>query len=135
MITQSYLTDLTYKINGACIEVHKILGAGLLESVYHKCLEQEFLIRNINFKSELKIPVVYKGKNIECDFICDFLVEDAIVLELKAVSAINDIHRAQVYNYMNLLKVAKGIIINFKVKNIYNEGQETLVNSYYSKLL
>jgi GxxExxY protein len=54
---------------------------------------------------------------------------------LKAVSAINDIHRAQVYNYMNLLKVAKGIIINFKVKNIYNEGQETLVNSYYSKLL
>ena len=135
MITQSYLTDLTYKINGACIEVHKILGAGLLESVYHKCLEQEFLLRNINFKSELKIPVVYKGKNIECDFICDFLVEDAIILELKAVSAINDIHRAQVYNYMNLLKVAKGIIINFKVKNIYNEGQETLVNSHYNKLM
>lgn len=49
MITQSYLTDLTYKINGACIEVHKILGSGLLESVYHKCLEEEFRLRNINF--------------------------------------------------------------------------------------
>lgn len=68
MITQSYLTDLTYKITGACIEVHKILGAGLLESVYHKCLEEEFRLRNINFQSELKVPVVYKGKEIKCDF-------------------------------------------------------------------
>jgi GxxExxY protein len=135
MITQSYLTDLTYKINGACIEVHKILGAGLLESVYHKCLEEELQLRNINFKSELRIPLVYKGKNLECDFICDFLIEEAIVLEIKAVSSISDIHRAQVYNYMNLLKVAKGILINFNVSNIYNEGQETLVNSYYKKLM
>ncbi|MGN7866883.1 GxxExxY protein [Chryseobacterium sp. 22458] len=72
MITQSYLTDLTYKINGACIEVHKILGAGLLESVYHKCLEEEFRLRNISFKSELKVPLNYKGKEINCDFFCDF---------------------------------------------------------------
>lgn len=72
MITQSYLTDLTYKINGACIEVHKILGAGLLESVYHKCLEEEFRLRNINFQSELKVPVVYKGKEIKCDFFVIF---------------------------------------------------------------
>ncbi|WP_262483633.1 GxxExxY protein [Chryseobacterium sp. JM1] len=56
MITQSYLTDLTYKINGACIEVHKILGAGLLESVYHKCLEEEFTLRNISFKSRDEGP-------------------------------------------------------------------------------
>lgn len=135
MITQSYLTDLTYKVNGACIEVHKILGSGLLESVYHKCLEEELKLRNINFRSELTIPLIYKGKNLECDFICDFLIEDAIVLEIKAVKAINDIHRAQVYNYMNLLKVAKGILINFNVKNIYKEGQETLVNSYYASLM
>ncbi|SHM13296.1 GxxExxY protein [Chryseobacterium carnipullorum] len=72
MITRSYLTDLTYKINGACIEVHKILGAGLLESVYHKCLEEEFRLRNINFQSELKVPVVYKGKEIKCDFFVIF---------------------------------------------------------------
>ncbi|MDR6371937.1 GxxExxY protein [Chryseobacterium bernardetii] len=85
MITQSYLTDLTYKINGACIEVHKILGPGLLESVYHKCLEEEFRLRNISFKSELKILVNYKGKEMDCDFFCDFLVEDLIVIELKSV--------------------------------------------------
>ncbi|KPH12751.1 GxxExxY protein [Chryseobacterium sp. ERMR1:04] len=134
MITQSYLTDLTYKINGACIEVHKILGAGLLESVYHKCLEEEFRLRNINFKSEFKIPVVYKGKEINCDFFCDFLVEDLIVVELKAVSILNEIHRAQLLNYINLMKKPKGILVNFNVKNLYNDGQETFVNKYYDML-
>lgn len=72
MITQSYLTDLTYKINGACIEVHKILGPGLLESVYHKCLEEELQLRNIRFETELKIPVIYKGKELKCDFFATF---------------------------------------------------------------
>lgn len=135
MVSQSYLTDLTYKINGACIEVHKFLGSGFLESVYHKCLEEEFRVRKIEFKSELKIPLIYKGKNLECDFICDFLIEDLIVLELKAVATVTEIHRAQVLNYMNLLKVPKGILVNFNVKNIYNDGQETFVNSYYQRLL
>lgn len=131
MITQNYITDLTYKINGACIEVHKILGAGLLESVYHKCLEEEFLLRNINFKSELKIPIIYKGKEISCDFFCDFLIEDLIVLEIKSVSQITDIHKAQIINYINLMKKPKGILVNFNVKNLYHDGQETFVNKYY----
>ncbi|WP_265428076.1 GxxExxY protein [Chryseobacterium sp. YIM B08800] len=134
MITQSYLTDLTYKINGACIEVHKILGAGLLESVYHKCLEEELKLRNINFKSEFKVPIVYKGKEIDCDFFCDFLVEDLIVVELKAVSELNEIHRAQVLNYINLMKKPKGILVNFNVKNLYHQGHETFVNKYYDML-
>lgn len=72
MITQSYLTDLTYKVNGACIEVHKILGPGLLESVYHKCLAEELQLRNIRFETELKIPVIYKGKELKCDFFVIF---------------------------------------------------------------
>lgn len=134
MVTQSYLTDLTYKINGACIEVHKILGAGLLESVYHKCLEEEFRLRDISFKSELKIPVNYKGKEMDCDFFCDFLVEDLIVIELKSVTQLNDIHRAQLLNYINLMKKPKGILINFNVKNLYHDGQETFVNKYYDML-
>lgn len=134
MITQSYLTDLTYKINGACIEVHKILGPGLLESVYHKCLEEEFRLRNISFKSELKVPVHYKGKEINCDFFCDFLIEDLVVVELKSVEKLNDIHRAQLLNYINLMKKPKGILVNFNVKNLYHEGQETFVNKYYDML-
>ncbi|KMQ60579.1 GxxExxY protein [Chryseobacterium sp. BLS98] len=135
MITQSYLTDLTYKINGACIEVHKILGAGLLESVYHKCLEEEFRLRNISFKSELKVPVMYKGKEMNCNFFCDFLVEDLIVVELKSITEFNDIHRSQILNYINLMKKPKGILVNFNVKNLYHEGQETFVNKYYNMLL
>lgn len=134
MITQAYITDLTYTINGACIEVHKILGPGLLESVYHKGLEEEFRLRNINFQSELKIPIIYKGKEINCEFFCDFLIEDLIVLELKSVSSITDIHKAQIINYINLMKKPKGILVNFNVKNLYHDGQETFVNKYYETL-
>ena len=135
MITQKYLTDLTYRINGACIEVHKILGSGLAEIVYHKALEEEFKIRNINYKSEFRIPVFYKDSKLDCDFKCDFLIENLIVLELKSVSAILDVHKFQVLNYMNLLKVPKGILVNFNVKNLYHNGQETFINKYFDELL
>ena len=135
MITQKYLTDLTYRINGACIEVHKILGSGLAEIVYHKALEEEFKIRNINYKSEFRIPIFYKDSKLDCDFKCDFLIENLIVLELKSVSAILDVHKFQVLNYMNLLKVPKGILVNFNVKNLYHRGQETFINKYYDELL
>ncbi len=86
MMTQKQITELTYKILGACIEVHKILGAGLLESVYHRALQEEFRIQQINFKSEFKIPVNYKGVDLNCGFQCDFIIEDLIVLEIKSVS-------------------------------------------------
>lgn len=134
MITQKYITDLTYRINGACIEVHKILGAGLAEIVYHKALEKEFKLRDIKYKSEFQIPVIYKDEHLHCDFKCDFLVEDLIVLEIKAVSSILEIHRSQVINYINLLKVPKGILVNFNVKNIYHFGQETFINKYFDQL-
>lgn len=135
IITQSYLTDLTYKINGACIEVHKHLGPGLLESVYREALKEELALRNINFNSEFRIDVIYKEKVLNCDFRCDFLIEEIIVLEIKSVKKIEDIHRAQVLNYMGLLKIPKGILINFNVKNIFHEGQETFVNKHYEQLM
>lgn len=133
MITQNYITDLTYRINGACIEVHKILGAGLAEIVYHQALEKEFKLRNIDYKSEFQIPVIYKDEYLNCDFKCDFLIEDLIVLEIKSVSSILEIHKAQVINYINLLKVPKGILVNFNVKNIYHFGQETFINKYFDQ--
>ena len=135
MITQSYLTDLTYKINGACIEVHKHLGPGLLESVYREALKEEFALREINFKAEFKLDVFYKTKLLNCDFRCDFLIEEIIVLEIKAVKNFDEIHKAQLLNYMGLLKVPKGILINFNVKNIVHEGQQTFVNKYYEQLM
>ena len=133
-ITQKYINELTYKITGACIEVHKIIGPGLFENVYHECLKKEFELLEINYKSELEIPVNYKGKIIQCKVKCDFLIEDLIVLELKSVTDLNNVHRAQTMNYMHLLKVPKAILINFNVNNIYHEGHETFVSKYFSKL-
>ena len=77
---------------------------------------------------------MYKDQNLNCDFKCDFLVEDLIVLEIKAVTQILDIHKSQILNYMNLLRAPKGILVNFNVKNLYHFGQETFVNKYFSEL-
>ena len=118
MITQKYLDELTFNVIGAAIEVHKNMGSGLLESVYQQCMIEELTNRNINFVSEFKVPVVYKGKELDIEFRCDLFVENCLVVELKSVSEIKPIHDAQVLNYMNLLKVPKGIIINFNCFNL-----------------
>jgi GxxExxY protein len=134
MITKKYLDDLTYQIIGSAIEVHKIMGRGLLESVYHQCLQEELIHRKIHFQTEMKIPVDYKGKTLDIDFRCDLFVENCIVVELKAVNEMNSIFEAQLLTYMKLLKCPKGILINFNCSNIFNEGQKTFVNEYFSKL-
>ena len=133
-VTQKYINELTYKITGACIEVHKIAGPGLFENVYHECLKKEFDLLELEYKSELEIPLNYKGKIIDCKVKCDFLIESLIVLEIKSVTDLNNVHRAQTLNYMNLLKVPKAILVNFNVNNIYHEGHETFVSKYFSKL-
>ena len=133
-ITKSYLKDLTYQVNGAAIEVHKHWGPGLLEDVYHQYLKEELTIRGINFQSELVVPVDYKGLEVESKLRCDLLVENCLVLELKAHEAILPIHEAQLMTYMKLLKVPKGILFNFNVTNLYKDGQKTFVNEYYRDL-
>ncbi len=130
-ITKSYLTDLTYQINGAAIEVHKFLGPGLLESVYHKCLKKELNLRGISFKSELLVPIVFKDLEIETDLRCDLFIENCIVIELKAIEIILPIHHAQLMTYMKLLESPKGILYNFHSVNLYKDGQKTFVNEYF----
>ncbi|OVE59376.1 GxxExxY protein [Chryseobacterium mucoviscidosis] len=134
-ITKKYINELTYKIIGACIEVHKIVGPGLYEEIYHKCLEREFDLLGIKYKSELEIPLIYKDLKIDCKVKCDFLIENTIVLEIKSVTEFHNIHRAQTMNYMNLLKVSKSILVNFNVYNLYHEGTETFVNKDFENLL
>lgn len=85
MLTKKYLDNLAYEIIGSAIEVHKIMGRGLLESVYHQCLKEELLHRKINFLTEMKVPVLYKGKMLDVDFRCDLFVEGSIIVELKSV--------------------------------------------------
>lgn len=134
MITQKYLDDLTYDVIGCAIEVHKTIGKGLLESVYHQCLKEELNHRKIKFSSEMKIPLIYKNKELEIDFRCDLFIENCLVVELKSVTLLNPIFEAQLQTYMNLLKAPKGIIINFNCFNIFKEGQKTFVNDYFKKL-
>lgn len=134
MITQKYIDELTYEIVGSAIEVHKIMGRGLLESVYHQCLKEELLHRKINFSTELRIPVSYKSKVLEIDFRCDLFVEECLVVELKAVQEMTPVFEAQLLTYMKLLKSPKGILINFNCTNIFKQGQKTFVNEYFKLL-
>ncbi|WP_348824606.1 GxxExxY protein [Flavobacterium aestuarii] len=134
IITRSSLKNLVYQVNGAAIEVHKNLGAGLLENIYHQCLKKELELRRISFSSELQIPLIYKGHELESKLRCDLVIENTLVVELKSVTEINPIFEAQLLTYMNLLKAPMGLLINFNVKNIYYEGQKTLVNEYYRML-
>lgn len=133
-LTKKYLDELTYEIIGAAIDVHKQIGRGLLESVYHACLKEELAHRKINFLTELKVPLVYKNKTLNVDFRCDLFVENCIVVEIKSAIELNPISEAQLLTYMNLLKVPKGILINFNCSNIFKEGQKTFVNEYFGTL-
>lgn len=133
-MTKKYLNDLTYQIIGSAIEVHKELGPGLLESVYHKCLKQEFNLRKIKFYSEFTVPLNYKGLELDTELRCDFIVEDAIIVELKSVDIFIPIFEAQLLTYMKLLRKPKGILINFNCNNIFKEGQKTFVNEFFREL-
>ena len=134
MITKKYLDKLTYEIIGSAIEVHKSMGRGLLESVYHECLKEELIHRKINFLTEMTIPVKYRDKILDIDFRCDLFVEQCVVVELKSVQEITNVFEAQLLNYMKLLKAPKGILINFNCFNIFKEGQKTYVNEYFTNL-
>jgi GxxExxY protein len=134
MLTRKFIDDLSYKIIGCAIEVHRILGPGLLESIYEKCLIQELTLQKLSVRSQLKVPVNYKGINLQADLRLDLLVEELIVVEIKAVEALNAIYEAQTLSYMRLLEKPKGILINFCTKNIFNDGQKTYVNNLYAAL-
>lgn len=134
MITKKHLDKLTYEIIGSAIEVHKSMGRGLLESVYHECLKEELIHRKINFLTEMAIPVKYRDKILDIDFRCDLFVEQCVVVELKSVQEITNVFEAQLLNYMKLLKAPKGILINFNCFNIFKEGQKTYVNEYFTNL-
>ncbi len=133
-ITKTYLKDLVYKVNGAAIEVHKSLGPGLLESVYHKCLKHELREGGISFESEQIVTVNYKGLELDTELRCDLFAENILPVELKAIEKIIPVHEAQILTYMKLLEAPKGLLINFNVSNIYKEGQRTFVNELYRNL-
>jgi GxxExxY protein len=124
--------DLSYQIIGVAMEVNRHVGPGFLESVYQKCFAIELAERELSFQQELELPFTYKNHTIVGQFRCDFFVENLIVVEIKAVSELLPIHQAQVINYMNLLKIPNGILLNFNVTNLFHNGQKTFVSKYFN---
>ncbi|MFG0249220.1 MAG: GxxExxY protein [Phycisphaeraceae bacterium JB051] len=109
------VNELTELVIGAAIEVHRHLGPGLLESAYEACLSEELKLRKINFSEQLVLPIEYKGKHIENAYRLDFMIEEQLIIELKAVSEIHNMYRAQLLSYLKLSKCKVGLLINFNV--------------------
>jgi GxxExxY protein len=112
--------ELSEAIIGAAIEVHRAVGPGLLESAYQNFLAHEFTLRGIVFAKEVPLPVVYKGVRLDCGYRMDFVVEDRIVLEVKAVEKLIAIHEAQLLTYLKLSGKRVGLMINFNPAVIRN---------------
>lgn len=111
-------SGLSNKVIGCAIEVHSVLGPGLLESTYQQCLAREFHLNGIAIKLEHPLPVEYKDIRLDCGFRVDVLVENEIILELKAVEEVRGIHKAQLLTYMKLSGIKQGFLINFNAKRL-----------------
>ena len=118
--------ELSRAVIGCAIEVHRELGPGLLESAYEQCLAHELRLKGIAFELQKVMPVEYKGVLIDCGYRLDLVVEGRLIVELKAVSAIEPIHEAQLLTYLKLAKVKTGLLINFNVP-LLREGIKRLV--------
>ncbi len=121
------INQLTSKIIGAAIEVHKILGPGLLESAYEECLCHELSIQEVSFEKQKPLSIDYKGKKLDCGYRLDMVVENAVVLELKSCEKIEPIHQAQLLTYLKLSELNLGLILNFNVP-LMRDGIVRIVN-------
>jgi GxxExxY protein len=114
--------DLTEKVIGAAIEVHKTIGPGLLESAYEECLCHELHIREIAFQRQVPLPVEYRGIHLDCGYRLDLVVEDALILELKSVEHVLPVHEAQLLTYLKMTGRRVGLILNFHVATLVRGG-------------
>jgi GxxExxY protein len=114
------LNDLTEKIIGSAIKVHRVLGPGLLESAYEVCLMHELTKAGLRAERQVKVPIVYEGLQLDADYFIDILVEDTVVLELKSVEHMLPIHEAQLITYLKLANKKLGLLINFNVTLLKN---------------
>ena len=121
--------DISGKIIGCAINVHKALGPGLLESAYEECLYYELMESGLKVVKQKPLPVIYKEVKLEAGYRVDLLVEDLVVVELKALDAINDVHIAQVLTYLKLSGCKLGLLINFNVNKL-KDGIKRLKNGY-----
>ena len=133
-MTKKEVTQLAYEITGFAIKVHKALGPGLLESIYEKCLKYELEQNGYDVKQQLSVKIEYYNLKLESDLRIDLLVNDCVVVELKAIENLLPIHEAQLLTYMKLLQRPQGLLINFNTLNI-TKSMKPLVNDYFARLI
>ncbi|MBS1768885.1 MAG: GxxExxY protein [Acidobacteria bacterium] len=121
------LNEITEKVIGCAIKVHRALGPGLLESTYEVCLEHELVKEGLKVKTQVALPVVYDGLRLDAGYRIDMLVEDAVIVELKSIESLHLIHEAQVISYLKLSGKKIGLLINFNVK-LLKGGIKRLIN-------
>lgn len=132
-MTKKQITQLSYEITGCAITVHKALGPGLLESVYQKCLTHELIKKGYTVIQQMAVPVCYDDMVIDTELRLDLLVNDTIIVELKAIENTLPVHEAQILTYMKLLKKPQGLLINFYTENI-SRTLKPFVNEYFRML-
>ena len=118
MLVEATFNRTTHEIIGAAIEVHRNLGPGLLESVYMPCLQYELATRKLRFVAERSIPIIYKEMQLDAKYRIDLLVEDVVIVEVKSIDCVMEIHKAQVLTYMRLTGCPAGLLINFNVAKL-----------------
>jgi GxxExxY protein len=133
MITQKYINEISYKIIGCAIEVHKQLGPGLLESVYEACFIDELQTAGLSVRSQIYVPLIYKSKDLGGQLKLDLLVEDLIIVENKAVEIMIPLYHAQLLSYLKLSGKPKGLLINFNCENIMKQ-LVSLVTEEFARL-
>lgn len=126
------INKITQEIIGAAIEVHKELGPGLLESAYQECLYFELLERGLSVQKELELPVVYKEVQLDCGYRIDLFVENEVIVELKSVKELEDIHIAQTLTYLKLSNKKIGLLINFNETKLM-DGLRRLINKFHEE--
>lgn len=132
-MTKKEITQLSYEITGFAIKVHKTLGPGLLEGIYEECLKIELIKNGYDVKQQLFTTINYEGVDIKTKLVVDLLVNDTIVVELKAIEEILPIHEAQLLTYMKVLKKPQGLLINFFTDNI-TKSLKPFINEYFKEL-
>lgn len=132
-MTKKEITQLSYEIIGFAIKVHKTLGPGLLESIYEECLKIELIKNGYDVKQQLFTTINYEGVDIKTKLVVDLLVNDAVIVELKAIEEILPIHEAQLLTYMKVLKKPQGLLINFFTDNI-TKSLKPFINEYFKEL-
>ena len=119
--------DIAHKILGCAFEVHKALGPGLLESAYQECLCYKLQQSGLSFHKEKPMPLIFEGVTLECGYRIDILVENKVVIEIKSIDALNDVHLAQILTYMKLGNYKLGLLLNFNVA-LLKQGIKRVIN-------